>query len=404
VTSLTASARSSARRARPARRALAALAAIAAIAATAAVWAGPAETSGAATTYPLPVKTESGHNQSMPDPGVLLDNGNFYALSTGTDLQESSSSTSAGPWSTPVNRVNTSSIPSWIDTSKGFWAPDMIEISATDFVVYFSAALAGIPSSNPAGNDAKPAGGARCIGTAVGAGPMGPFTVSPNPLVCFTQYGPADDMTGDPANRLRGEGVIDPSPAWVTISGTKELFLVYKTQGQPLSNQVVTVRMARLGSDGVSVLGDSHQLLYSATGTDKDVIEGPSLIQNGSYFILFVAHGNFATCGYSTEWFKSQHIWAWTNNGGSTLLDSSSTGGLCGPGGADVSPSEVSGQYRIFFHAWVKESGGVISSTPLPSNVAPDEGVNAGRVMYAAVLTFGSDGYTPVIGAYQGQS
>ncbi len=161
--------------------------------------------------------------------------------------------------------------------------------------------------------------------------------------------------------------------------------------------------MVRLSdTDGTTVLGDSHQLLFSSTGSFADTIEAPSLIQNGSWFILFVAHGNFDNCGYATEWFKSQHEWSWTNTGGTTLMDSSSNG-LCGPGSADVSTSEVAGQYRIFFHAWVKESSGVISTTPLPSTTTPDENVNAARVMYAAVLTFGSDGFTPTVGAFQGQ-
>lgn len=364
--------------------------------------AGPA--SAEAASYPLPVESASGANLSMPDPGVYLYDGNFYEFSTGSGLQESTSSTAAGPWSTPVNALNESSVPSWIDSGKAFWAPDMIRTTSGTFVVYFSAALAGIPSGNPAGSDASPAGGSRCIGTAESTSPTGPFTIDPNPLVCFSQYGPADNMDGDPANRVLGEGVIDPSPAFVTISGSQELFLVYKTQGDPGSGQEVTIRMVRLSdSDGTTVLGDSHQLLYSATGSYSDTIEAPSLTQNGSYFILFVASGNYDSCGYSTEWFKSQHIWSWTNDGGTTLLDSSDTG-LCGPGGADVSASEVSGQDRIFFHAWVEETNGDITTIPLPSNVAPDEGSNAARVMYAAVLTFGSDGYTPIVGAYQGQS
>jgi arabinan endo-1,5-alpha-L-arabinosidase len=352
-----------------------------------------------AASYPLPVISASGLNLSMPDPGVYLYNGTFYEFSTGTGLQESHSSIAAGPWTTPANELDTSSIPSWIDYSKGFWAPDMIRTTSGEFVVYFSAALAGIPSGNPAGSDADPAGGARCIGTAESSSPTGPFSINPAPLVCFSQYGAADNMTGDPASRVLGEGVVDASPVFVTISGSQELFLVYKTQGDPGSGQTVTIRMVRLSdSDGTTVLGDSHQLLYSSTGSFSDTIEGPSLIQNGSYFILFVAAGNYDSCGYSTEWFKSQHIWSWTNDGGTTLLDQSNTGGLCGPGGADVSASEVAGQDRIFFHGWVADNNGTITTTP----ESPTAG-SAARVMYAAVLTFGSDGYTPIIGAYQGQ-
>jgi arabinan endo-1,5-alpha-L-arabinosidase len=355
-----------------------------------------------AAGYPLPVKTTTGLNYDMPDPGVLLSGSTFYGFFTGGGLRESTSGTAAGPWSAPVNELRMSTLPSWVDASKGIWAPDMIKTTSGEYVVYFSAALPGT-AGHPAGNDAKPASGARCVGTAESKSPTGPFSANPKPLVCLENHGAADDMKGDPGNRVRGEGVVDPSPAVVTIGGHAELFLLYKTQGNPADGQIATIRMVHLNdSDGTSVLGESHQLLHSSTGSFADTIEAPALIQDGSYFTLFVAHGNFDSCGYSTQWFRSQHIWAWTNGGGSTWLSAGNTG-LCGPGGADVSVSRVPGQDRIFFHGWVKESKGVISTVPLPSNVAPDEGVNAARVMYAAVLTFTGSG-APILGPYQGQS
>jgi arabinan endo-1,5-alpha-L-arabinosidase len=356
----------------------------------------------AAASYPLPVKTTSGTNHDTPDPGVLFYNNAFYAFNTGGGLHESSASTAAGPWSTPVNQLM-GSLPGWANPSRGIWAPDMIKTTSGAFVVYFSAALKGT-AGNPAGNDAKPANGARCIGTAHGKSKNGPFTPDPRPLVCFSKYGPGDPMTASPGNRTRGEGVIDASPVIVTIADQQRLFLVYKTQANPGIGEPATIRMVRLSiAGGTGVVGVSHQLLASSTGTFTDTIEAPSLIQHGGWFILFVAHGNFGSCGYSTEWFKSQHIWTWPNSGGTTLLNSSSTHGLCGPGSADVTGSRVAGQDRIFFHGWVTEKNKVISTTPLSPKVAPKEGTNAARVMYAAVLTFGSDGFTPVIGAYQGQ-
>jgi arabinan endo-1,5-alpha-L-arabinosidase len=355
-----------------------------------------------AAGYPLPVKTVSGTNHDTPDPGVLLYRGTFYAFFTGGGLRESTSATAAGPWTTPVNTLAKGTLPSWANAAKGIWAPDMIRTTSGTFVVYFSAALVG--AGGPAGNDGKPAAAARCIGTAESKSPVGPFTADKKPLVCFKQYSPADPMTADPGKRVRGEGVIDASPVFVTIKGRQQLFLLYKTEADPGKGQPATIRMVRLSpSTGTTAIGVSHQLLFSSTGGYADTIEAPSLIQHGSYFILLVAHGNFDSCGYSTEWFKSRHIWSWPNNGGSTLLDSSSTDGLCGPGSADVTGSRVAGQYRIFFHAWVKEHKGVISTTPLPANVAPHEGSNAARVMYAAVLTFGPNGFTPIVGPYQGQ-
>jgi hypothetical protein len=357
---------------------------------------------GQAAGHPLPVKTISGTNHNTPDPGVLLYQGKFYAFSTGIGLHESTSATAGGPWTTPVNHLVKGSLPKWADPSKGIWDPDMIRTTSGTFVVYFAAALTGT-KGHPAGNDGKPANGARCIGTAHSKSPTGPFTPNSKPLVCFKQYSPADNMNGDPGKRVRGQGVIGASPVFVRIGMQQELFLVYKTQANPGAGQHATIRMVRLAdANGTTVLGESHQLLFSATGSFADTIEAPALIQHGKWFILFVAHGNFASCKYSTEWFKSQRIWSWNSSGGTTFLSSPHTH-LCGPGTADVTGSRVAGQDRIFFNGWVVEHKGVISTTPLPASVKPHENSNAARVMYAAVLKFGADGFTPMLGAYQGQ-
>ena len=369
--------------------------------ALAAIGTAPALPGQAAASYPLPVRTVSGTNYDTPDPGVLLYNGTFYGFSTDGGFREWTAPEAAGPWTTPVDTLVHSTLPGWVDTTKGIWGPHMIQATSGTFVVYFSAALKGT-AGNPPGSDARPASGARCIGTASSPSPTGPFSVAPAPLVCFSQYGAADTMAADPGNRVPGEGALAGQPTFVTINGQRELFLVYKTQGDPGNGQVVTTRMVRLAdADGTTVLGDSHQLLYSSTGSFADTIEVQALVQNGPWFILFVAHGNWDSCNYSTEWFKSQHIWAWANNGGTTLLTSAGTG-LCGPGDAVETASEVAGQDRIFLASWVQESNGVISTTPFGTGT-PQENVNAARVMYAAVLRFASDGYTPIVGEYLGQ-
>jgi len=182
-------------------------------------------------------------------------------------------------------------------------------------------------------------------------------------------------MSPDPGDRQGGEGAIDADPAFVTRDDQTELFLVCKTQA-PSNGQYSTIRMVRpADDDGATVLGDRHQLLRSASDTFADTIEGPSLVQTGSWFVLFVSHGDFQDCGYSTRWYKSQAIWSWNQSPNGTLLDSSTNGwGLCGPGGADVSGSKVAGQDRLFFAAQV----------------------NGTREVYSLVLTYGSDG-TPSV-------
>lgn len=295
-------------------------------------------------------------------------------------------------------------MPSWADPSKGFWNPDMIKTTAGTYVVYFAAALKNT-NGHPAGNDNKPAQGARCIGTAHGSRPTGPFTVNARPLVCFRQFRPADDMDGDPGQRVRGQGVIGSSPVFVKFGRHAELFLLYKTQANPGAGQPSTIRMVRLAdANGTRVLGESHQLLASSTGSFSDTIEAPALIQHGKWFVLFVAHGNFDSCGYSTIWFRSQHIWKWNAAAGTTFMSSATKGtrGLCGPGTADVTGSRVSSQSRIFFNGWVVEKNHVITNTPLSPRIRPIQGKNAARVMYAAVVNWHPGGI-PVLGAIQGK-
>lgn len=337
----------------------------------------------AVTTAPAPTSTVS-----MPDPGVFLRANTFYAFTTGSGLRQATSSTAGGPWSTPSDVLNHQGLPAWVDISQQIWAPDMIQDAQGDFVVYFAAAL-DASAGTPTGGDA-PASNAHCIGSARSSAPTGPFIVDPHPVVCLPGYGASDDMTADPGDRMLGQGVIDPSPRQVTIDNQTELFLVFKTQGTAPS----TIRMVRLSNqDGSSVLGDSHQLLASTGNTQADTLEGPSLIQHGSWFVLFVAHGNWDTCNYSTQWYRSQHIWSWSN--APTVLLSKANTGLCGPGGADVTGSEVSGQDRIFLHGWVGSNG----STPAADS-NDEKSTGAKRVMYAAVLTWASDGVTPQVGAF----
>ncbi len=337
---------------------------------------GVATQAGAAIQQPV-------DTHSTPDPGVTLYNGNFYAFTTGGfGLWESTAPIAGGPWTAPSNVLDTSSIRSWIDRNAGIWAPDMVRIPTSgEFVVYFAALLNASAST---GTTETPAAGARCIGAAESASPTGPFTVQANPVACLKGYGASDDMTADPGNRVIGQGVIDPDPVVINNSwdnNSNELFLLYKTQS---GTGHATIRMVRLdmAANGTTALGDSHQLLAAIpTGSGgsyqfSDTIEAPSLLPlSNGWFIMFVAHGNYGTCSYSTEWFKSQHPWSWTQDGGTTIL-SQSRNGLCGPGGADVSNSQVSGQYRLFFHAYATGTAGTT------------------REMYADVLTIGSDGYT----------
>ncbi|HEX3475679.1 MAG TPA: family 43 glycosylhydrolase [Kofleriaceae bacterium] len=331
----------------------------------------------AATTSPVVASKDS-----FADPGVFLQGSTFYAFATGLGLLQATSGSAGGRWSTPADVFERSSVPAWVNLSKPVWAPDMIQAANGDYVVYFSAALNASAGTPPASE--KPAGDARCIGSARSKNATGRFAIDPRPVVCLPGYGALDDMTADPADRQRGQGVIDASPRQVTSDNETQLFLVFKTQGPAPS----TIRMLQLSNqNGSSVLVKSHQLVRSTGNTFNDTVEAPSLVQHGSWFVLFVAHGNWESCEYSTQWYKSQHIWSWSN-APTALLTHAGTK-ICGPGGADVTGSQVSGQNRIFLHGWIDKNGAAAGSP-----------TGATRGLYAAVLTWGADGFTPHVGEF----
>jgi arabinan endo-1,5-alpha-L-arabinosidase len=341
--------------------------------------AGATATASASTQQPV-------DTHSTPDPGVVLYNGTFYAFTTGSyGLWESTATEAAGPWTAPADVLNHSVQPGWVLNTAGIWAPDAVRLPTGGWVVYFSALLNPNDPSKTQPEE-TPVSGARCIGAATAPTSAGPFTMMSSPLVCLEGFGAADDMLHDPGQRVPGEGVIDPDPVFIDNSwdnNTNELFLVYKTQS---GTGQATIRMIRLDiSDGTSVVGVSSQLLAAIpTGSGgtyqfSDTIEAPSMLAlSDGWFVMFVAHGNYQSCDYSTEWYKTQHPWSWTQTPAGTLL-SQGQDGLCGPGTADIADSEVSGQYRLFFNAYT-------SGTP-----------NTTRELYADTVTIGSDGYTPVL-------
>jgi hypothetical protein len=341
-----------------------------------------------AASYPKPVL-----DMPFQDPGALFSGNEFYAFTTGGGLRESWAASAAGPWTAPVDRLNhKAAIPSWLRAGKGFWGPDMAKVGPKRYVVYFSGQLAQKHDDNKPISDANPAPDARCVGTATSDSARGPFAISARPLVCFKGFGnPADSMSAHPGTRLRGQGVIDAAPA--TINGKP--YLLYKTQATMAEGWRSTIRMVPLSASGTTTAGASRQIVAGVeqAGGFRDTVEGPSLVQHGSRLILFTAHGNFGTCQYSTTWYvsKTTSPWSWPTHPAGTLTNSGSTGGLCGPGGADVTASKVAGQDRIFLHGWVtKDKHGN------PTTVPAKGSAGAVRVMYAGVLTFAADG-TPTI-------
>lgn len=316
----------------------------------------------AAAAGPAPVYAPDG---SVADPGVLRVDGKFFAYTTGGKGEVSRGETAGGPWDRIGPAVDMSDPPPWVDTSKALWAPDAWHVPGSGYVLYYSAA-------------AKQFGGQRCIGAATSDNAGGPFTPRGEvPLVCPRHNG----EDGVPGRPVSGAGVIDPSP-FKDSEGT--LFLLYKTQQTPS-----TLRMVRLGGTGLHTVGNPSGELLQRDG----IIENPVMVQRGSRFVLFASRFGFDNCSYASVWLRSDSKWHFAGAAEHTLMTTSGTG-ICGPGGADVTPS-LDGGWRIFLHGWVCGTG-----TAACTNSQIENGAAHRRALYAAILNWGSDNATPGVGTF----
>jgi len=296
------------------------------------------------------------------DPGIFTEAGQYYAYTTGGRGKRATAPSPRGPW-TAVPGDALTRWPTWTTGRQAVWAPDVTRTEA-GYVFYFAAPAAGF-------------GGQRCIGTAVGPGPLGPFEPSDAPLICPVNGG--EDPVADRPDLT--SGVIDPAP-FLDTDGRR--YLTYKTQKTP-----GTLRMVELTDDGLHLAPGavSRELLRHA-----DSIENPVLVRRGDWYVLFASANWYDQCRYSTVWLRSRDLWSFADKQEHVLLDQAGTG-LCGPGGADVVTGD--GPDRIFLHGWVCPPDG----QPCPyTGVVTDPAKR--RVMYVGVLVWGDDGATPSVPAF----
>ncbi|SET73323.1 glycoside hydrolase family 43 protein [Stigmatella erecta] len=315
---------------------------------------------------PRPVYAPSG---GFADPSVVNHNSQFYGMATGSLVPSAQGNIASGPWGAEGPALT--SKPSWA-TGGGMWAPDLERISANEWVLYFAAPVNGLDANQ------------RCIGAATASSPLGPFTpVVGGPLVC---PGAADVPSPDdtvPGRPIATAGVIDPS-GFKDSDGAR--FLLYKTQQLPSS-----LRIVRLNAAGTHVAVDatSRQLLRS----DR-IVENPVLVKRAGDYILFASRGPYNKCTYETIWMRANGVGtnAFNSVTQHTLLTDSNTGGVCGPGGADIAAAIDEGQ-RIFFHGWL--CGG--SPCPINFDAQTDDGGRRG--LYLGVLGWDSNN-NPVVNKF----
>lgn len=253
-------------------------------------------------------------NQDFPDPGVLAGLWGYYAFSTASPSGRVPMARTDGAesnWSVQGDALT--GPPSWADPASQYWAPDVSRGPDGRYLMYFSTHTAST--------------GQKCIGTATGDSPRGPFQPdSDAPLVCV-----GEDRSD-----------IDPQ-SFMDIDGKR--YLLYKSDTDP-----TTIWLQEVSLDGHALRGDRIPLLHADRPEEHGVVEAPSLVRSGSQYVLFFSGDYFTSTGYHTSYATARNITGpYTKSADSFLTTGTLGGAVDGPGGADV----VGG--HIFFHGWLSK-------------------------------------------------
>jgi arabinan endo-1,5-alpha-L-arabinosidase len=315
-----------------------------------------ATTPAVASAYPDPILT----TEKSGDPSVVETLNGRVMVTTGPLVRRARWDPGEGwRWISPA----LARLPRWA-VDDDVWAADLAKIDGR-WVLYYAARVKGLGK------------GRRCIGVATAPTAYDDFRpVDARPLVCHARaHTPLAWDTVPNAPGLPRKGVIDPS-FFLDDDGTP--YLLYKTDGMPSS-----IRMLPLAPGG---LGPAPEATSSELVRANWVMENPVMLRRGAFYHLFTSEDIWAKCSYRTVWRRSTDLATWPTRPRRVLLSRATTGGLCGPGGADVLVTD--GQPLMYFHGWVTDR---TTTPPGPAFVAGAHGPRAHRVLYGAALRFTKD-------------
>ncbi|KAK4612103.1 hypothetical protein CLAFUW4_13267 [Fulvia fulva] len=315
---------------------------------------------------------------NFPDPGLLYDNGTYYAFATTNAagvLNYPDKANNASQYTvdfglanvqlaTSTNFVNWTVAPlsaqplpaegKWTQLAQkaanpakvtkpkisSTWAPAVIRRADGKFIMYYSAAP-GFKVSYKV-NHPHP----HCIGAAVSTGdsPAGPYEPLPESLTCPWEQG----------------GAIDPEAFRDPSNG--KLYLVYKIDGNNIGSggacgntvspiQKTPIMLQEMADDAVTKAGEPIEI-FTNEKQDGPLVEAPVLAQSpeGLYF-LFFSSGCTRLDTYALEYATATHI-----RGPYTRVDKKllKTGdwGLEAPGSVGIA-EDGNGGWSMAFHARV---------------------------------------------------
>jgi len=265
----------------------------------------------------------------FPDPGFSKLGKSFYLFKTGRGFKNTTSANPKGPYGELKTSMLPEHEPPWAGDSGASprwraWAPNVFAVKIRGnwrYVMYFTAWHTTKKTN--------------CVGVAMSASPRVGYKFVPGSTIC-------SPWAGAPYHYE----AIDPTH-YRAVDGTR--YLIYKTSDHNRKHwQIRAVRMNKYGTLPVSPKADRAK----TTRTEITApMESPSILRHNRKVWMFTSRSWWNNgCEYHTDVWQADNFWDGKFRFVKNLLTTETTGGLCGPGGAQVIQSGR--RTFIAFHAW----------------------------------------------------
>ena len=282
---------------------------------------------------------------NFPDPHIIADGDRFIAFATNGNAMNVQTATSDDlvTWQQGSDALPT--LPKWSGPGM-VWAPETIKWSDGTYRMYYTTKVVGLAEDR------------QCLSVATSDTAAGPYMdESTEPMMCEVDDG----------------GSIDSTP-FIASDGTAWLY--WKNDGNHIGVDTF-IRVAPLAEDGMSVEGETTDVLQQDLPWEDMLVEGPSLWEQKGKFHMFYS-GN----GFWTDKYAVGHAIADSPTGpfvkdAEPVLTTNDV--AAGPGHNSL--IKVGDQVRMVYHAWEPGSVGF-------------EGT--GRQMWLSRVWFNDDGTVKV--------
>lgn len=225
------------------------------------------------------LKVQNPVDRTFADPFVLHAGSAFHLYSTKARGKHVPHvvSTKLTSWKLGEENDAMPKLPSWAAADETVWAPGVLQVSATRYVLFFASKRAG---SAPLGEK-----GQMCVGSAVSSKPEGPFVDSSSaPLYC------------EPTRWS-----LDPSP-FAAADGSMHLVWRQDVDDPTRTTTQNAIYARKLSANGDTFAAGSTnaELMRRTNGSWEDpIIENPAMALIGGKYYLFYSGNLWRTANYA---------------------------------------------------------------------------------------------------------